>query len=185
MKSRVSSLAQRIRSIEEEFSENEIRMALMLLEQERSSSPLFADLANGKRSSRHRLTPPRRNKKNQDQKSKAVISLEHKDPGKYRVLSEFDSLLRKGSVLPKVNDIRRLGESLTKDFISKRSRRESISRLMTVLADRSLDEITAVVSAILSNGELDNGESDYQRLAHFIITGKASSSPRESRSRPS
>lgn len=185
MKSRVSSLAQRIRSIKEEFSENEIRRALRLLEQESSSSPLFADLANGKRGSRRRLTPSRRNKKPQDQRSQAVISLERKDPEKYRVLSEFDSLLRKGAVLPKVNDIRRLGESLTKDFTSKRSRRESISKLMAVLADRPFNEITAVVNAILSNGELDNDESDYQRLAHFIITGKASPSIRESRSRPS
>jgi len=48
MKSRVSSLAQRIKSIKEEFSENEIRRALKLLEQESSSSPLFADLASAK-----------------------------------------------------------------------------------------------------------------------------------------
>src|SRR3989442_12298088 len=99
------------------------------------------------------------------------MQLEHQDRDKYRVLSEFDSLLREGCVLPTVNDIRRLGESLTKDFTARSSRRDSISKLMDVLAAKSLHEITIVVDAVLSNDKLDATKSDYERLADFIITG--------------
>lgn len=184
MKSRVPSLARRITAIKQEFSESEIRRALRLLERQSSPSLLSAYLTNVKDQTR-RSTPRRGKKARQDQRSKAIIRLEHSDPDKYRVLSEFDSLLRKGGALPKVNDIRRLGESLTKDFSSTSSRRSSISKLMSVLADRPLDEITTVVKAVLSTGTPENGESDYQRLVHFIITGKSSHSEKASRPLPS
>ena len=185
MNSRVPSLARRITAIKKEFSTREIQRAVKLLEEDGSASPLFAYLSNGTRDSTRRPRPRRKKKTIQDQRSKAVLRLEHQDPEKYRVLSEFDSLLRKGNVLPRLNDIRRLGESLTKGFSSRGSRRDSISKLMGTLAARSLDEITAVVNKVLSNDDLDNGESDYQRLADFIITGKSSPSARESRPRPS
>jgi hypothetical protein len=186
MKSRVSLLAQRITAIREEFSESEIQSALKRLEKQDSASQVRAPLGSVKKTSRLRPTSHRRKKKTtQDQRSKAVIRLEHQDPEKYRVLFELDSLLRNGSVLPRVNDITRLGESLTKDFTSRGSRRDSISKLMTVLASRSFDEISTVVNAVLSNRELQNDESDYQRLARFIITGKASHSARDLRSRAS
>src|SRR5260370_55367 len=170
MKSRVSSLVRRISAIREEFSESEIRRALRLVEKDSSTSQLFAHLTNNTKGSKRRPTPPRRKTTTEESRSKAEIRLEHRDPEKYRVLSEFDSQLRKGAVLTKVNDIKQPGESLTKDFTSRNSRRDSISKLMAVLANRSLDEITTVVNIILLNGDLENGESDYQRLAHFIIT---------------
>ena len=184
MNGRLSSLARRITAIKKEFSKREIESAVKLLEERGSASPLFAYLSNGMKGSKRRPTPRRRKKTIQDQRSKAVIRLEHQEPEKYRVLSEFDSLLRKGSVLPRVHDIRRLGESLTKDFTSRSSRRDSISKLMDILAARSLHEITTVVNAVLSNDVLDSGESDYQRLADFIITGKSRHSRGESRPRP-
>ncbi len=179
MNSRLSSLAQRITAIEKEFSKHEIESAVKLLEKEGSASPLFTYLSDGMKISKRRPKPRRRKKPIQDQRSKAVMRLEHQEPDKYRVLSEFDSLLRKGSLLPRVNDIRRLGESLTKNFTSRSSRRDSISKLMDVLAARSLHEITTVVDGVMSNDEADTGESDYQRLADFIITGKSRHSRRE------
>ena len=124
MNSRLSSLTQRITAIKKEFSKREIESAVKLLEKEDSASPLLPYLSNN--TSGKRRAKSRRTKKSiQDQRSKAVMRLEHLDPDKYRVLSEFDSLLREGSVLPTVNDIRRLGESLTKDFTTRSSRRDS------------------------------------------------------------
>lgn len=185
MNSRVSSLARRITAIKKEFSEREIQRAVKLLEKDSSGSPLSAYLSNGTKSTTRRAKSPGRRKTSLDQRSRAVLRLQHQDPEKYRVLSEFDSQLRKGRVLPKVNDIRNLGESLTKDFTSRSSRRDSISKLMEILATRSLDEIAEVVDAVLSVDEQDNEKSDYQRLADFIITGKSPRSARESGPRAS
>ncbi len=185
MNTRVSSLARRIAAIEKEFSEREIQQAVKLLEKDSSSSQFSAYLSNGTKSTTRRAKSPRRRKANLDQRSRAVLRLERQDPEKYRVLSEFDFLLRKGRVLPKVNDVRNLGESLTKDFTSRNSRRASISKLMEILATRSLDEVTEVVDSVLSVDDQDNGKSDYQRLADFIITGKSSRSERQSGPRAS
>ena len=179
MNSRLSVLARRITAIKKEYSEREIEAALKLLEEQGSQLRVFGSLAtvptvSSRRSKSHRLK-----KSIQEQRSKAVIKLQNEDPDKYRILSEFDSLLRKGAVLPRVNDIKCLGESLNKDFTSRSSRRDAISKLMDTLAVRSLKEIRTVVSAVLSNDELDRKESDYQRLADFIITGKTSHTQRD------
>jgi|GEM_PF-1439457 len=179
MNSRLSSLTRRITAIKKEFSKREIESAVKLLEKQDSTSPLLPHLSNGIRAKRQAKS--RSTKRSiQDQRSKAVVRLKRKDDAKYRVLSEFDSLLREGSVLPRVNDIRRLGESLTKDFSSRSSRRDSISKLMNILAARPLHEITMIVDAVLSNKQLDTGKTDYERLADFIITGTSEQARRES-----
>lgn len=174
MKNRVSLLALRIAAVSEEFSETEIREAVKLLEQQGSTSALLSYLlANVK----HQQTRPRRSRKSkliEDQRSKAVLELEHKNPEKYEVLSEFDALLRKGSVLPEVVEVKRLGKSLSKTFSSKSSRREVISRLMMLLAERPLPEIREVIRNVLAAHQGEDGDSDYYKLAQFIITGKTS-----------
>ena len=103
-----------------------------------------------------------------------MIELEHKDPEKYRVLAEFDSLVRKGSLLPTQDDVRKLGEKLSKSYSTRSSRRESISRLMTLMADLPLNEIRDLLNNSLAESKVDRPDGDYQRLAQFLITGKVS-----------
>lgn len=174
MKNRVSQLASRIAEIGEEFSAAEIREAVKVLEQRGSTSLVQALLVHD--AVRHDSKPQhqRRSKPIEDQRSKAVLDLEHSDPEKYEVLSEFDALLRKGSVLPEVVELKMLGESLSKTFSSKSSRREAISRLMRVLAEKPLSEIREVISNVLATHQGSDGDSDYYKLAQFIITGKTS-----------
>ena len=174
MKNRVSQLALRIAEIEDEFSNGEIREAVKVLERRGSTSSVKTLLL---RDVVHHPPKPRRKGKTKsigNQRSKAVLDLEHKDPEKYAVLSEFDALLRKGSVLPQVVELKMLGKSLSKTFSSKSSRREAISKLMTVLAEKPLPEIREVVRSILSSHHGEDGDSDYYKLAQFIITGKTS-----------
>lgn len=173
MKNRVSLLATRIAAIQEEFSKTEIREAVKLLKGQGSTSEAQAYLArdwvdHGSKPKRKRKTKPI-----EDQRSKAVLDLAQKDPEKYAVLSEFDILLRKGSILPEVVELKMLGKSLSKTFSSKSSRREVISKLMKVLAERPLPEIREVVGDVLSTRKSDIDDSDYYKLAQFIITGKA------------
>lgn len=172
MNTRLSLLRRRIAAIEKDFSKREIESAVRQLEQQESESPLLPYLSSLKRGKR-RTRSQRTKKPIQDQRSRAVMRLQQKDHEKYRVLSEFDALLREGRVLSKVNDIRRLGETLTKDFAARSSRRDSISKLMETLATKPLHEIRTVVETVLSNAAVDTGKSDYERLAEFIITGKS------------
>lgn len=177
MKDRVSLLASRIAAIEEGFSESEIREAVSLLKHRRSNLAVLdffrhdEDVLPSKKPRRKRKTKPI-----EDQRSKAVVDLEHKDPEKYVVLSEFDALLRKGAVLPEVVQLKRLGKSLSKTYSTKSSRREAISRLMKALAERPLSEIRQVVMNVLSAHQENDKDSDYYKLAQFIITGKTSGS---------
>ena len=182
MKDRVSLLASRIAELEDGFSETEIRDAVRLLEHRRSSSAVQLFLLHDEnvRASKK----PRRKRKNkpiEDQRSKAVVDLEHIDPEKYLVLSEFDALLRKGSVLPEVVQLKRLGKSISKTFSTKSSRREAISRLMKALAEKSLPEIRQVISNVLAAHKDNDADSDYYKLAQFIITGKTPTSREEQR----
>lgn len=181
MNGRLSSLARRITAIRKEYSKREIETVLRMLNEQGRSSLLFDQLGIGVKPHAHAARSRRRKKPIHEQRSRAVIALEQQDPEKYEVLSNFDSLLRKGDVLPKVNDIKCLGESLTKDFKSRNSRRDAISKLMDALAGRSLEDIRRIVGETLSNSDSEDG--DYQRLADFIITGRSSHSRRESGSR--
>ncbi|MFY9620149.1 MAG: hypothetical protein WAM70_09330 [Pyrinomonadaceae bacterium] len=183
MNGRLSSLARRITAIRKEYSKREIETVLQMLEEQGGSSSLFRQLGRGMNPHYHRTQSRQRKKPIHEQRSRAVIMLQQHDPEKYEVLSEFDSLLREGSVLPKVNDIKCLGESLTKDFKSRNSRRDVISKLMEVLASRPLEEIKKVVGAVLTNNRPETEDSDYQRLADFIITGKSRHPRRESEPR--
>jgi hypothetical protein len=173
MRDKVSLIALRIAALMEEFSEEEISKAVRLLEERNSPSSLLMYLAGNKKTSGTKSKAARKNSKPiEEQRSKAVLDLETKDPQKFHVLSEFDSLLRRSLVLPEIDDIRRLGGRVSKDFSAKGSRREFISRLMAVLANKNIDEIRDVVSTALSSAKEGEKDSDYQRLAQFIITGK-------------
>ena len=105
--------------------------------------------------------------------------MSEKDIEKYRALSEFDTLIRKGTILPALEDIKRLGEKISKDFAPKKSRRESIGPLMALIAERPIDEIQEIVSTTLSSAHLDNRSSEYQELAKFIIRGRTSQANKE------
>jgi hypothetical protein len=184
MKDKVSLIALRIAALTEEFSEEEILKAVKLLEEQGSSSSLLIYLTCEKETSSTKSKATRKNRKSiTDQRSKAVLELEHKDPEKFQVLSEFDSLLRRSLVLPEVDEIKRLGERLDKNFSARSSRRESISKLMALLASKDINEIRDIVTKALANANADERDSDYQKLAQFIITGRTSHAVREQRTR--
>jgi len=171
MNARTLQAALRIALIREEFSEREIREAVRLLTEQGSSSTLLAYLAGQDITSVGSKASHRKKKPIDKERSQAVIGLEKKDPEKYHILSQFDHLLRKGDILPELSDVRRLGEQLSKDFSARNSRRDVIDQLMTVLAGLSIEEIEKIVQNVLSSSRKQ--DSEYQRLANFIITGVA------------
>lgn len=173
MNGRIMQIALRIALIKEEFAERDILAAIKLLEEKGTSSALLEYLAGRKILS----VPKEKGRKTRsvaEQRSRAILDLEHKDPEKFRLLSEFDLLVRKGTILSELDDIKRLGERLSKNYAPRSSRREAIAKLMTLLANRPIDDVKEIVRTALSSASLDDKSNEYQELAQFLITGKTS-----------
>lgn len=173
MSRRIELVALRIALIKAEFSEEEIREAVSLLESKGTTSDLLAYLAGRKIPERtpNSKTRVAKNRSPSSQVPRAVVDLEHKDPQKYQLLAEFDGLIRQRRVLPANEDIRRLGESISKDFDPRSSRREAISALMALLAVQPIDKLQQIMQMALRTAHLDSNSSEYQELARFIISG--------------
>lgn len=178
MNNRITQIALKISIIKEEYPEADIFEAVKLLEGHGSSSALLDYLANRKvtNGGTRGKTPGRKNKSIDEQRSKAVLELEDKDPAKFQILSEFDVLVRKCTILPELDDIKRLGERLSKDFKPKNSRKEAISKLMTLLAKLPLEEIKEILR--LTRSSNNDRSTEYHDLAQFLITGKSSQTRR-------
>jgi hypothetical protein len=103
--------------------------------------------------------------------SRAVLRLKNSQPDKYFLLSQFDQLIRSGKVLSTNEALRRFGERLSKDFVPRKSWKESISAVMEVLAGSSLEEIREWIAPVWLDSER-GGDDGYQNLANFLIKGK-------------
>lgn len=165
------SVALRIALLIEEFSERELQEAALLIEARGGRSFLLdyisgSSLQKKRTGSKKTITP--RKEVNQ---SKVLSELKLHEPEKFGLLSEFEAMLRRGAVLPAFEDIKRFGEQLSKKFVPRKSRKESISPLIALIAERSLDEIRKVID--LGASFDGSGTSDeYQRLAKFLVRGK-------------
>lgn len=168
MKNRVLQIALRVALIKEEFTESEILEAIKLLEEQSSSSALLVYLSDHNKQTQNLKEPKRKSKPSNRQQTKVVMELESKDPEKFKMLSDFEESLQQRKVLPKLNDVKKLGMQLSKNFVPKKSRQEVIKQLMPLLADKSIEEIEKIVKKSVNN------ENEYQRLAQFIIDGKIS-----------
>ena len=166
------ALAFRIAQIIEENSERDIRAAVALLDSRGIGGPLLDYLA---RRSQIINTSPRagaaRNERASLNIQHVMRGLRESDPNKFRILSEFDRMLRHGHVLTTFEDFKRFGERVSKDFQPRKSRKESIPGLIGLLAQRSTVELEDLIRLAAASGT--RGDADeYQRLAHFLIKGK-------------
>lgn len=172
MKKGTISLALQIAQLLEDYSEVELRNAVSLLRKHGLGSALLEYLSEKhKTPGQPNLPQPPKTKPVHESTSRAVLSVKNADPEKFRVLEEADALIRRGQLLPTNEDLRRFGERLSKDFEPKKSRKETISSLMAVLADRSVRDIEELVEFAASFG-VEGNTDEYQRLAHFLIKGK-------------
>ncbi|WP_175770437.1 hypothetical protein [Burkholderia anthina] len=169
-------MALQIAQLLEEYSDGELQEAVEFL-RERGYGASLLDFLSGKREPAHRPTPSSaasrstKSKPMEEITSRAVLALRDKDVEKFRVLSEFDALIRRGQLLPTNDDLRRFGERLTKGFEPKKARKETISSLMSVLAELSVKDIEELIEFSASFGVTGNAD-EYQRLAHYLIKGK-------------
>lgn len=174
MSKTTNSLALRIAQILEDHPESEIKKAVELLRQCGWGSDLLVYLAAPR--TRLQKTLPhsfstKRTKTTQEITSRAVLNLQEKDPEKYRILSEFDSMVRRNQLLPTNEDLRRFGEKVSKSFEPRKSRKETIGALMAVMSERTNRDLEELIEFSASFG-VSGATDEYQRLARYLIKGK-------------
>lgn len=173
MTSRIKQLALKILLLKEEFSEKEISEAVALLRDYGTQSAIIEYLAREQPEERPRERPKPTSKPLDHGQSKAVTELAEKDEEKFKILSEFDSLLRKEKILPTAEDIRQLGNSISKDFPKVKSRKDGVIKLVKLLAEKSPNEVREILQACLAELTQSQDTSEYQQLANFIISGSS------------
>jgi hypothetical protein len=171
MKRSTFSIALQLASFIEDHSEREIRDAVSLIKARGGNSFLLDYLTEPEKIDGRREKTKLTKKRSDVLQSKVVSALEAKEPEKYRVLVEFEKMVRRGQVLASFDNLKRFGERISKDFSPKKSRKDSISPLIALIAERSVDEIENLFSYASSLGTSEDADQ-YQRLARFLIKGK-------------
>lgn len=174
MKSTPLSLALRIAQLLEEYSEDELREAVSLLRKHRAKSELLSYLMH--RKADNRTLRPKRQRDPvlaslSETNSRAVLQLRDSDPDKFRLLSEFDLMVRRGQILPRLEDLKRFGERISKEFQPRKSRKETIGVLLSTIAERPLRDIEKLIEFAATFG-IAGDTDEYQRLAKFLIKGR-------------
>lgn len=167
-KSRAKLAAYKILALREEFSEKEISEAITLIDGGTVSS-ISASVSIRSRK------PGKSQSRNRDMsqtESRVVTDLRGKDDTRYHILREIDLSIRSGSLLPTMEDIRKVGKSIGKDFDAGKSKRDAIPRLMARLVELPVPRLEDFHKAWRNEGGSHPGShSDYQDLAEFLIGG--------------
>ena len=163
MKSRAKLAAFRILALREEFSNKEISDAIALINGGFLSTGADSTSDRSPQSVSRRSVVPRH-------ESPVMKDLFERDPVRYRLLREIDVSIRSGRILPRLQDIRRIGTSIGKNFHAGKSKREAIPRLMAWLMELPTAKIEEMYNAWKHEHESDSGTGDgYQDLARFLI----------------
>ncbi|MBB4636362.1 hypothetical protein [Longimicrobium terrae] len=73
--------------------------------------------------------------------SEALKALQPQDEGKYRLLNEFYSRLKEGTILPQAEDIRQFAQIVGLKEISGKARRDMLPSLMWFLIDQPAERV--------------------------------------------
>lgn len=176
MKKTTHSLALRIAQILAEHTAAEVSGAIEILKRYGTTSELLTYLATTTRKERPQATKKvsdsgGKSKPIDQITSKVVRGLEKTDPAKHQILSEFDRLVRQGKVLETNEDLRRFGETISKDFRPRTARKDNISALMSVLAPLPVTDLELLIKPVLDSSPKQKS-NEYQNLAEFLIHGK-------------
>ena len=171
----INSLALKLAQVLEDHSEKDIRSAVDILKQKGFKSDLLEYMAEiqGRAAKPSQKTGVPRKDRNPMvlSNSRAVLRLKDQDPERFKLLSEFDLMVKRGQILASNEDLRRFGERISKSFEPKKSRKDTVSALMVELCDRSLLDIEKLIEFAATLG-VAGGTDEYQRLAQFLIKGK-------------
>lgn len=184
MRKSLSKLVRQLEAVLDGNLDADVAEALLVLSRKKKFSTLFpggrntpAKLASTN-SNRQKQTTPLPSPKASPPQSKVVAALKEVDPQKYEVLLEFEGLLRRGKLYESLPDLRTFADRLQKGFPRLKSRSEVISKLMAILAELPIEQITQIVGEAMQSQERTT--DDYQRLARFLIRGGGGKEKNES-----
>jgi hypothetical protein len=168
------ALALQIAQLIEANTERDLRAAVALIEEHGIGSPLLDLLTY-----RHPRASEKPARTNSDARraapyprvSRAISEIRDSDPDKFRLLTEFERMLSRGHVLATFEDLKRFGETISKDFRPRKSRKESIPSLIGLLVQRPTADLEDLIRFAASFG-VGADADQYQRLARFLIKGR-------------
>jgi len=167
MKKRVRQAAIKLMLLQEEFTKSELDEAASFL-----SNGKTRDLIDYLRETKPAggTTSARSTAEDTDRLSKVVQALETRDPERHKILAEFETMVREGTALATLDDIRRVGSAASKQFEPGKSRKDSIPRLMAVLAPMPLGEMKETIRKVTEQSKpSEESSSSYARLAQYLI----------------
>lgn len=165
---RTRALALRIALLLEEYSQDEIAAAIRLLKSHADVSSLLSFMKDP--SPKKEKLSGKRVRAVEAPASKVLLQLRDVEPRKYELLREFEAMLRAGTALPTFDDLKRFGERISKEFVLRKSRNESINPLLLVLLSRPVEEIEELLR-LAKTTDASPGEDQYLRLARFLMKG--------------
>lgn len=167
MKKRVRQALLRIRLLQEEFSKKELADAVEILSE--GDAEHLLDYLKTKKSTGN-TNADKSSRPLAKRSSRVVEELRSKDPERHAILAEFESMLQQGMLLPTMSDLRRLGTTVSKDFQAGKSRKETILRLMRVLAPMPLEPMKRMIREVTDQqGGAPEADSSYGRLARYLM----------------
>lgn len=168
MNKRVRQAALELMLLQERFTEKELDEAIALV-------------SNGKRTTLIELlsaSPTKRSEQRETSRQtgnglpNVVRELKEKDPKRYEWLAAFEGKLQREDVLPTLDDIRKIGTSVSKEFRVGKSRKETIPRLMAVFAAMPPDVLEEKLGEAMEEARYSSNDGNsYQDLARFLISG--------------
>lgn len=170
MKQQVKLAVTRLLGIQAEFTNQEILDAIEYI-RENELDKIF-----DRSSQLARLRRPKdsRNDSRVERSStpRVIVNLQETAPEKYDLLLEIDKGIRSGQVLTKIDEIRRLGTSIDKNFDPGKSHKDAVARIFSLLSGLPLPELKAISTEIRteSANRLRNDDA-YRNLATFLIKG--------------
>lgn len=171
MKRRIKQAANRILELQGEFSAEELLGAMKFLMESDLGKKSGVSITRTRKAKGKKRTRSRRPLA--DSVSRAVIALKDDEPEKYQILEAFDTLVRSGKALPKLESVRVLGASIDKNFTPGKSRRAAIPKLVRLLAGLPVEDLKIVVERALEDDEVAQKEDEsYRELASFLIRGR-------------
>lgn len=169
MNKRVRQAALELMLLQEKFTKKELNDAVALVSNGENESLIELLSAQPATAPSERRKPKGQSKNGL---SRAVQDLKDTDPQRYELLAEFEGMLRRETILPTLEDVRKVGMALSKSFQAGKSRKETISRLMTVLVPMPLEVLRKKLCKIIDESQsASNDDNSYQRLASFLING--------------
>lgn len=102
-----------------------------------------------------------------------LSELRERNPEVYKSVLQFEELLAGGRLLERAEEIRKLGQTFSKNFKPGKSRGDAVNSLILELLNLSDSEILSVIRHVES-GQGASEADGFQKLAHYLIGSRSS-----------